>query len=113
MSLPPIERFRAWAASDGGKACFAAKIKHYGSRDWIEAQYRTMCDWIADNPKKGNKRRWAQFVGNWLRRAYSKRVDDIANSQSPGLMTAREEEDHYRKKRRQGKVDEENSSYTR
>ena len=96
----PIERFKVWAASDAGKAYFAAKIEHYGNREWVEGQYRAMCDWITDNPKKGNKRAWGRFVSRWLMRAYLKRVDDIANSQSPGLMTAREEEEHYTKKRR-------------
>ena len=100
MSVLPIERFKTWAASGAGKAYFAAQIKHYGDRTWVEGHYRNMCSWVTDNPKKGNKRNWAKFVGNWLRFNYGKRVDDIANSQSPGLMTAREEEEHYTKKRR-------------
>lgn len=100
MTISPIDRFREWAASDAGRAYFVAKIEHYGNREWVESQYRAMCDWVADNPKKGNKRLWARFVSRWLMRGYLKRVDDIANSQSPGLMTAGQEDNYYRKKRR-------------
>lgn len=106
MSVLPIDRFRMWAASDAGKAYFATQIEHYGDREWVEGHYRNMYSWVRDNPKKGNKRNWAKFVGNWLRWHYGKRVDDIANSQSPGLMTAREEEEYYAKKRRKEVKDE-------
>lgn len=97
--MSAVDRFRSWAASDEGKAYFRAKIERYRDRKWIEGLYQTMCDWVADNPEKGNKKNWARFVGNWIRRAYSKRMDDIANGKCPGLMTAKQEEDYYKKPR--------------
>ena len=94
-----VDRFKAWASSDEGKAYYRKKIERYGDWQWVKDQYRLMADWIEDNPKKGNKKDWAKFTGNWLRRNYSKRIDDIANSKCPGLMTAKQEEDHYNKPR--------------
>lgn len=95
--MAAVDRFRDWAASDKGKEFFRSKIKRYGDRKWVEAQYRAMCDWLEDNNPRYTA--WARFAGGWLRRAYLKRADDVANSQLPGLMTAKQEEDYYKKPR--------------
>lgn len=117
--MAAIDRFKVWASSDAGKEYFRAKIESFGDRKWVEGQYRLMCDWITDNPEKGDKRNWAKFAGNWLRRGYAKRTDDIANSKCPGLMTSQQEENHYSKPREKtfikvgdilsGKAEKENS----
>ena len=115
--MAAVDRFKTWAGSDKGKAFFRGKIERYGDRKWIEALYTAMCDWIAD--KNPNYKVWSRFAGSWIRRAYLKRADDVANSQLPGLMTASQEEDYYKKPREKpfvkigdilsGKAEKENS----
>ena len=112
-----VDRFKVWAGSDEGRKFFCGKIEHYGDRKWIESQYRAMCDWLAENNPRYTA--WARFAGGWIRRGYLKRADDVANSQLPGLMTAKQEEDYYHKPRENpfikvgdilsGKAQEENS----
>lgn len=92
------ERFEQWASSEVGKKFFRSKIGRYQSREWIEDQYRLMCDWLDDSPVKGNKRNWSQFAGNWLRREYRWRKLEIEKSLNPGTMTAAQEHEYYRKK---------------
>ena len=97
--MAAVDRFKAWAMTDEGKEYYRKKVERYGDWEWVKGQYNAMADWVEDNPKEGNKRNWARFVGGWLRRNYLKRVDGIANSKCPGLMTTKQEQDYYNKPR--------------
>ena len=88
----PIDRFKKWARSEPGKKYFRAKIERFKSRRWVESQYILMCDWLADHPKKGNKKSWPKFAGGWLNRNYNKMAIEFEKSMNPATMTRADEQ---------------------
>lgn len=91
MSKTPVERFEEWSASPEGKAFFQGKCHRYG-RKRIEQQYMLMCDWLIDNPKKGDKKNWKIFAGNWIRRWYFQMTIEMEKAMNPATMTRADEE---------------------